>query len=853
MPDISKRLEKAERHLQKGRSEAALEEYLAALDEDPKNDQVRQTAADLCLACGRKSEAATLLTYLLNEQVTSGDPRGVVTYKKLAKLATPTPFQMLQYAQLISKKDKKEALEAYTGAMQGFEKLRQDKQAFSAAKEMVELSPTAENLQRLGEKAAGLGQAKIAAESFLRLGMLKDEASPGSGFEWYDRAYYYDAFNLQAVLLYARGLFSRNSIPQCTAVLEHAVTHLEAPPEMRELYARALLAAGNPAAAEPYAWELFQNDPQQIHGIVSAIGSFLDVSDTHGALALARKLEQHETKAGKRREFITLMQEMAESRLPSVEFLEYLVELFNSANREQDYCRTLIKVFQLYYAEGKYGKAGEALDRAAEVDPYEPGHSTRLEMLRGKIDALLFNTIANRFQPISSTVEAPAHEGGVQESEPTVLEDFILQAEIYLQYGMRSKALERLERVGKLFPGEEEKNEKLRQLYVLAGILPGQKTPAAGPKAAAASSAASVQQQAKAQPSAPPAPPREEAAIDNFARVAEMTRNIYRQASVKSVLFTAVNEIGRYFSASRCVAGLCTLGKPPSAALEYCAPGVKQSDVMAIVKLIAVTQHLAVHGVVNLPNAATAKEMEPAHEHVQALSIESLLAVPLIDAGEQAGILILEQCQPRQWRQNEIEVLKTVAEQMVLAVSNARLRTLMKSLAVTDEKSGLLKRSSYLDLLLSEVRRSMQQQTPFTIMLLQFGRAATLIKEVGEASVETMMQEIGQTVCSHIRQNDVAIRYDVTTIALLLSDTNEKNAFLVSEKMRKVLALNKIPGTDRNPPITVGIAEAALLPQFDPVDIVTESINRVEAALDTARVEGGNRACALAAKLETVA
>ena len=38
------------------------------------------------------------------------------------------------------------------------------------------------------------------------------------------------------------------------------------------------------------------------------------------------------------------------------------------------------------------------------------------------------------------------------ESEPTVLEDFILQAEIYLQYGMRSKALERLERVSKLFP-----------------------------------------------------------------------------------------------------------------------------------------------------------------------------------------------------------------------------------------------------------------------------------------------------------------------------------------------------------------------------------------------------------------
>ena len=853
MPDISKRLEKAERYLQKGRSEAALEEYLAALDEDPKNDQVRQTAADLCLACGRKSDAAMLLTHLLNEQVSAADPRGALTYKKLAKAATPTPFQMLQYAQLISRKDKKEALEAYTAAMQGFERAKQDKQAFSAAKEMVELSPTAENLQRLAEKAAGIGQSQLAAETFVRLGMLKDEASPGAGFEWYDRAHYYDAFNLQGILLYGRGLFSRNSIPQCIAVLEHAVSHLQTPPELRELYVRALMAAGRPADAEPYAWELFEKDPQQVPEIVSMIGAFLDISDTAGALALARKLEQHETRAGRRREFISLMQEMADSRQPSVGFLEYLVELFNSANREQEYCRTLIKVFQLYYAEGKYIKAGEALDRAAEVDPYEPGHGTRLEMLRGKIDAIQFNTIANRFQQVASSVEVPVSEGGVQESEPTVLEDFLLQAEIYLQYGMRSKAVERLERVRKLFPGEEQNNEKLRHLYIAAGMLPEQKAAAPAAAKAGAIPSPAAQGQGKGPAAPPPGAPGAETAMDHFARVAEITRNIYRQANAKSVLFTAVNEIGRYFEASRCVAGLCTLGKPPSAALEYCAPGTRQSDVMAIVKLIAVAQQLAVKGVVNLPDAKSAKALEPAREHVQALNIESLLAVPLIDAGEQAGLLILEQCQPRQWQQNEIEVLKTIAEQMVLAVSNARLRTLMKTLAVTDEKSGLLKRSSYLDVLLSEVRRSLQQQTPLTVMLLHFGRAGALIKEVGEPAVETMMQQIGQTICSHVRQNDVGIRYDVTSVALLLSDTNEKNAFLAVEKMKKVLALNKIPGTDRTPPIHAGIAEAVLQPRFDPVDIVTEVINRVETALEMARAEGGNKARSLAAKLEPVA
>jgi GGDEF domain-containing protein/tetratricopeptide (TPR) repeat protein len=853
MPDISKRLEKAEKYLQRGKPEAALEEYLGALEEDPKNEQVRQTAADLCLACGRTSEASSLLSYLLDEQIAASDSRGTLTYKKLAKIATPTPAQTFHYARLIEKKDKREAFEAYSAAFKGFEHLNQQNQALAAAMQMVELAPTGENLRRAAEKAAGMGQGETASEYFMRLGILKEQSSPGSGFEWFEKAYNYDPSNLHAIFLYGQGLFSRNSIPDCIAVLDRAIANLESTRELRELYVRALMAAGRPADAEPYAWELFESDPQQVHEIASLVGAYLDTGDTNGALALARKLERHETKVGRRREFIALIQEMAESRLPSIEFLEYLVELFNSANREQDYCRTLVKVFQLYYADGKYMKAGEALDRAAEVDPYEPGHSVRLEMLRGKIDTAQFSRIANRFQNVASTAEAPAQDGGVQESEPTVLEDFILQAEIYLQYGMRSKAVERLERIRKLFPREEEKNDKLRQLYVVAGILPPGKG-AAMPAKAAAAPASKSQGPEKMQTPPPPAPPlHDENAVDNFARVTEITRNIYRQASVKSVLFTAVNEIGRHYNASRCVAGLCTLGKPPSAALEYCAPGIKQSDVMAIVKLIGVTQQLAVEGVVNIPNARFASELDPVREYVQTLNIESLLAVPLMDAGEQAGVLILEQCEPREWRQPDVVVLRTIAEQMVLAVSNARLRTLMKTLAVTDEKSGLLKRSSYLDVLLSEVRRSLQQQTPLTLMLLHFGKASALVKEVGEPAVEGMMQEIGQTICSHVRQNDVAIRYDLTTIALLLSDTNAKNGFLVVDKMRKVLAPNRVPGTDRNPPLTVGIAEAVLQPHFDPVDIVTEVINRVENALEIARSEGGNKAHSLAANLQTVA
>ena len=75
------------------------------------------------------------------------------------------------------------------------------------------------------------------------------------------------------------------------------------------------------------------------------------------------------------------------------------------------------------------------------------------------------------------------------------------------------------------------------------------------------------------------------------------------------------------------------------------------------------------------------------------------------------------------------------------------------------------------------------------MLLLQFGRSAALLKEYGEAAIETVMEKIGQQFAAHIRTNDLAFRYDTTTIALILGDTAaEKEALLAVEKLRKVIA-----------------------------------------------------------------
>ena len=133
-------------------------------------------------------------------------------------------------------------------------------------------------------------------------------------------------------------------------------------------------------------WQLFQQNPSRQQEVADLIGLLVDAQQDTEAVALARKLEQFQRNKGDRRAFVAMLQEVVAKHRGSPDLLEFMSELFNASNREGDYCQTLLKLFDLHCGMGNYAKAAECLDRAADVDAYEPGHQKRLEMLRGKID-----------------------------------------------------------------------------------------------------------------------------------------------------------------------------------------------------------------------------------------------------------------------------------------------------------------------------------------------------------------------------------------------------------------------------------------------------------------------------------
>lgn len=848
--ELARRVEKAEKLLQKGKTADALSEYLQVLECDPQNDNVRQMAADLSLSLNKGAQAVQLLGDLFERQVAATDAtRASLTYKKLARYANPTWEQKVRFGQLLEHSNKKLAIGTYENALEDLQRQGRKEEAFLVLRRIVSLEPSQQNHLRVAELSADLGEHAMASQSFLQLAQLT-EAAGGNANPWYERAYAENPTDPATALAYGKSLLTRGESGAAIFIFDPMVHSGEATPELRDLYADALLAANRLLDSEPLIWQMFEQNPSRMHQVVNLIGKMIDSELDAEALALARKLEAFQRRRGERRSFIATMQELLATHRPSAEMLEFLAELFNASNRESDYAQALLKLFDLYCAKHDYQKAGECLDRAAEVDPYEPGHQKRLETLRGKIDDQRFKVIAARFAPPKK------EEPNVKAPEPTLgaaaLQDLMLQAEILVQYGMRSKAIERLQRIQELFPHEEGRNQELQRLYMAAGIEPQYAKSAPAPPAVAAPPAES------SSAAAAKANANDVADVSSLARVAEITRKLYQQGNAEGVLKSAATEIGMNWRTSRCIVALRKPGLPPSSVQEYHSDGLVPVSAAALVSLVEAMQDLAVaRGTVTIGDARKASELIDVRSAVEELQIESILALPLVEGNDnnkdQIGVLILTQNKGRVWQASEILVIRTLSDQVLIALNNAGLRRLVKNLSVTDEKSGLLKRASYLDLLQSETRRGLQQGTTVTVLLMEVGRRSALIKEYGEQAVTAVMEQVGQMLAANIRTNDLAFRYEATTVALVLGDTAEKEALAAVEKLRRLLGEIRFPGKNEGLAFSAGLAQAVMRQHFDPVDIVTEVVNRAEHALEQAVVQGAGSTISLAPQFAAAA
>jgi tetratricopeptide (TPR) repeat protein/GAF domain-containing protein len=800
MSDAAKHIERAEKFLDKGKPESALEEYRAAVELLPRNEQLLQKIADLSLSIGQLGLATDMLRRLFaifieSKQISNAG----VAFRKLQRIKALEPEMVKHYAELCVSTNRKDAAEAYRIAFQEFQRLGEPRRALQCITAALELDPRIEDFREQARIAEALHETSLAAGALVNLGITLERIGQDAS-DAYARAHACDPSNMAARLGHGRALIAKGHPAEAIELLRPLATYPSSPEEAREPYALALLAVGRVEEAEPFAWGLFERNPAgNLATLHSVISGLMDRDRAERALGLARRLEEFYRKAGRRNEFMQNMAQLAEKSKPSIAFFEYLAELYNSANRETEYAQLLSRLFQLYFAAGNFSKALDALDRAVDIDPYEAEHKERMQQLVGHAPEDRLQALARRLG-IDTTVPAAdidGEDGAPETAASSVFEDLILQAEIFLQYGMREKSLEKIDQLKQSFAADLENNPRMRQLFMNAGLPI---------------------------PAAQEEPVLQRRVSDGVERAAEVSRLIARQGDPRSVLVTAVNQIGTRWHYSRCIAALATPGKPPSLVVEYCSKEVPKSERAAMVRLLALSQRLtSTEPVFRANDVQLSEALSPIRHELASLNVHSLAVLALLSEDQPIGLLIVQQCGVRRrWSSDDIALLRSLADQVALAIHGARLRSLVSTLGVAEEKTGLLKRSSYIDAVLAELNRHRAgEELHSTLALLQ------LTSLTSELQTEFAVAELVRTLRPMAQDQAMCFRYDRDTIGLLFPQLGSVETEALVEKLREALEPVALA-------ITVGIAQASHIDGFEAEDAATEWINRVARALTLA-------------------
>jgi diguanylate cyclase (GGDEF)-like protein len=850
--DISKHLDRAKRFLEKNRVEDAIEAYLAVIDEAPTHQEATQALGDLYARMEQPDRAAVYYGMLFDLLVEPRDEiKALAIYNRFLRpspLAQP-PERIARYAFLQQKQNRyDEAIEQYSKAAEMFQAAGRAEDALFCLERTAQLTP--ENLTRqlhLGEAAEELGKTALAARAFLRAGQLATAGGARlEALEHLGRAYKLAPQERSVALLYAEATLRSGDAKGAAALLERfAETEKDA--AFLDTFADALMSAGQLDRARQVLEGLLREKNEGVTRLFELSDLYAGLGQDGKAVEVLQNLKRRMFADKKQNEFATQMDGVGAKHPESQAVLEFWAGLHNELNRESQYFEILIKLFDAYLKSGNVPKACDTIEKLLDIDPYDHRNQERIDQLRGKADDAFLKRVGTRIAKSGSVGSPHATQAasGTQDNaggqalgeegrKIQALEDLIVQTEIFLQYSLQSKALERLEKIAAMFPGEEEKHPRLRNLYQTANWWPK-----GAPKAKAPEPAAQ-QLEVSAEPVSTAAPVKTGVftadMLRDLSKISEINQKIFRQQTPRAMLNTAVNEVGGYLRASRALAVVGAPGRPPEMAAEFCGPGTRPAPGAQVVFLIAHMEKADPDELGALIVDATDGSI------LTELGLSTALGVSIIDKETQipAGMLIVGHAQPHNWKPNEAYFLQAIGDQMLMSVSHTRLRSLVRRMGVSDERTGLLSRSSYLSCLLTEADRSRTQGTPLSLAILQIDRGPEILRQQGESPVERFLEQLSRSLQPIVRQNDVAVKYTSWSLAFILPDTTLAGAQNLADKLRRAASGVRPPWDSTPITLSAGIVEAVAKPDFESEDIVTDLINRAEGSAEEARKAGGD-------------
>ncbi|MCK5011562.1 MAG: GGDEF domain-containing protein, partial [Deltaproteobacteria bacterium] len=187
--------------------------------------------------------------------------------------------------------------------------------------------------------------------------------------------------------------------------------------------------------------------------------------------------------------------------------------------------------------------------------------------------------------------------------------------------------------------------------------------------------------------------------------------------------------------------------------------------------------------------------------------------------------------------ENRGRLISTMANQVALALKNATEHKRVQELAITDELTGLYNRRAFQKALDKELRRSKRYKKPLSLIMLDIDGFKEINDKFGHQAGDGVLRSLALNLQRAIREIDFLARYGGDEFAVILPETEAKQAAVLAERLKKTVKNYTVDagGSLCNITLSIGVADVSAS-----VDSEDDLISRADRVLYISKENGGD-------------
>lgn len=182
---------------------------------------------------------------------------------------------------------------------------------------------------------------------------------------------------------------------------------------------------------------------------------------------------------------------------------------------------------------------------------------------------------------------------------------------------------------------------------------------------------------------------------------------------------------------------------------------------------------------------STVKEGQVVPGYTGIKKMRSFMGFPLKFQKEFAGVLIFASAEQGKFTADEMATLGTLVNQASAQVSNAILHEQVEQVAITDGLTGLFNHRYFQERLSLELKRSLRQEQPASLLLLDIDHFKSLNDNYGHPFGDEVLKMISAQLSDVARDIDLVARYGGEEFVVILGNTGRRDCRKVAERIRK--------------------------------------------------------------------